>query len=59
MYCAECNKGGGPRVVVSSAAFDARVRGSFPGFGGLKETIMFLPHPLENSVLWGASVTER
>ena len=30
--------GGGPRVVVSTAAFHARVRGSFPGFGGLKET---------------------
>ena len=29
---------GGPRVVVSIAAFHARVRGSVPGFGGLKET---------------------
>ena len=38
--------GGGPRVVVSTAAFHARARGSFPGFGGLKETKMFLPHPL-------------
>ena len=28
--------GGGPRVVVSTAAFHARVRGS--GLGGLKET---------------------
>ena len=37
--------GGGPRVVVSTAAFHARVRGSVPGLGGLKETIMFLPHP--------------
>ena len=27
--------GGGPRVVVSTAAFDARVRGSYPGPGGL------------------------
>ena len=35
----------GPRVVVSTAAFHARVRGSVPGFGGLKETKMFLPHP--------------
>ena len=35
--------GGGPRVVVSTAAFHARVRGSVPG--GLKETKMFLPHP--------------
>ena len=30
--------GGGPRVVVSTAAFRARVRGSVPGLGGLKET---------------------
>ena len=26
--------GGGPRVVVSTAAFRARVRGSVPGLGG-------------------------
>ena len=37
--------GGGPRAVVSTAAFHARVRGSVPGLGGLKETQMFLPHP--------------
>ena len=37
--------GGGQRVVVSTAAFHARVRGSVPGFGGLKETKMFLLHP--------------
>ena len=37
--------GGGPRVVVSTAAFQARVRGSVPGLGGFKETKMFLPHP--------------
>ena len=37
--------GGGPRVVASTAAFHARGRGSVPGFGGLKETKMFLPHP--------------
>ena len=37
--------GGGPRIVVSTAAFHARVRGSVPGLGGLKETKMFLPHP--------------
>ena len=37
--------GGGPRVVVSTAAFHARVRGSVPGLGGLKQTKMFLPHP--------------
>ena len=33
-------------VVVSTAAFHARVRGSVPGLGSLKETIMFLHHPL-------------
>ena len=37
--------GGGPRVVVSTAAFHARVRGSVPGLSGLRETKMFLPHP--------------
>ena len=31
-------EGGGPRVVASTAAFHARVRGSVPGLGGLKET---------------------
>ena len=40
-----CYMGGGPRVVVSTAALHARVRGSVPGLGGLKETKMFLPHP--------------
>ena len=30
--------------MVSTAAFHARVRGSFPGLGGLKK--MLLPHPL-------------
>ena len=30
--------------MVSTAAFHARVRGSVPGIGGLKETKMFLPH---------------
>ena len=30
--------GGGPRVVVSTADFHARVRGSVPGLGGLKKT---------------------
>ena len=39
------NVGGGPRVVVSTAALHARVRGSVPGLGGFKETKMFLPHP--------------
>ena len=37
--------GGGPGVVVSTAASHARVRGSVPGLGGLKKTKMFLPHP--------------
>ena len=37
--------GGGPRVVVSTAAFHAGARGSVPGLGDLKETKMFLPHP--------------
>ena len=48
MYMVTCfvgHTGGGPRVVVSTAAFHARVRGSVPGLGGLKETKMFLPHP--------------
>ena len=31
--------------MVSTAAFHARVQGSVPGLGGLKETKMFLPHP--------------
>ena len=45
-YTCLCSlKGGGPRVVVSTAAFHARVRGSVPGLGGLKETKMFLTHP--------------
>ena len=38
-------RGGGPRVVVSTTAFHAKVWGSVPGLGGLKETKMFLPHP--------------
>ena len=47
VFCITATKqrGGGPRVVVSTAAFHARVRGSVPGLGGLKETKMFLPHP--------------
>ena len=32
--------------MVSTTAFHATVRGSFPGLGGLQETKMFLPHPL-------------
>ena len=38
-------QGGGPRVVISTAAFHAIVWGSVPGLGGLKETKMFLPYP--------------
>ena len=45
VYMYLTSSGGGPRVVVSTAAFHARVRGSVPGLGGLKETKMFLPHP--------------
>ena len=37
--------GGGPKVVVSTAAFHSRFRGSVPGLGRLKETKMFLSHP--------------
>ena len=33
-------RGGGPRVVVSTAAFNARVRGLVPGLGGLKVSIV-------------------
>ena len=32
--------------MVSTAAYHAIVRGSFPGLCGLKETKLFLPHPL-------------
>ena len=45
MTASHSGEGGGPRVVVSTAAFHARVRGSVPGLGGLKETKLFLPHP--------------
>ena len=43
--CSNIHMGGGSRVVVSTAAFNSRVRGLVPGLGGLKETKMFLPHP--------------
>ena len=45
IYGLASHAGGGPRVVVSTAAFHARVRGSVPGLGGFKETKIFLPHP--------------
>ena len=52
-------RSGGPyRVMVSTAAFHARVRGSFPGLGGLKEAKMFLPHPLVKLSIVG-SLRER
>ena len=46
--------GWGPGVVVSTATFHARVRGSVPGLGGLKETKMFLPHPRVKVSIVGA-----
>ena len=40
--------------MVSTAAFHARARDSFPGLSGLNETKMFLPHPLvELSIVGG------
>ena len=39
------DQGRGPWVVVSTAAFLARVRGAVSGIGRLKETKTFLPHP--------------
>ena len=48
------DRGGGPRVVVSTAAFHARLRGSVPGLGGLKETKMFLPHPRVKASIVGS-----
>ena len=45
LYQLQKGEGGGPRVVVSTTAFHARVRGSVPGLGSLKGTKMFLPHP--------------
>ena len=39
--------------MVSTAAFHARVRGSVPGLGGLKETKTFLLHPrVKLSIVW-------
>ena len=40
--------------MVSTAAFHARVRGSVPGLGGLKETKMFLPHPRVKASIVGS-----
>ena len=44
--------------MVSTAAFHARVRGSVPGLGGLKETKLFLPHPRVKDSIVG-SVRDR
>ena len=44
--CALQNQCRGPRVVINTGAFHARARGSFTGLGDLKETKLFLPHPL-------------
>ena len=52
--CLSVVSGGGPRVVVSTAAFHARVRGSVPGLGGLKETKMFLPHSRVKVIIVGS-----
>ena len=46
----DSRRAGDPRVVVSTAAFHARVRGSVPGLGGLKETKMFLPLSIVGSI---------
>ena len=41
--------------MVRTAASHARVRGSVPGLGGLKETKMFLPHPRVKLSIVGSS----
>ena len=46
--------GGGPRLEVSTAAFHARVRGSVPGLGSLKETKNVSPHPRVNVSIAGS-----
>ena len=40
--------------MVSTAAFHAKFRGSFPGLGSLKEAKMFLPHPLVKLCIVGS-----
>ena len=44
--------------MVSTAAYHARVRGSFPGLGGLKGTKMFLPYLLVKHSIVG-SIRDR
>ena len=48
VLCFDHQGGGGDLGVVFStaASFHTRVRGSFPCLAGLKETKLFLPHPL-------------
>ena len=45
---------GAPRVVVTTAAFHVHVQGLLPDLGGLKETKMFLPHPLVKVRIMGS-----
>ena len=54
VVCVSPLSGGGLRVVVSTDAFHARVRGSVPGLGGLKETKLFLPHPRVKVIIVGS-----
>ena len=49
----DMTSGRGP-LVVSTAAFHARVRGSFPGLGGLKETKMFFSPSTRKTQYCGA-----
>ena len=53
------NVGGDPKVVVSTAAFHAGVRGLFLGLCSLKEAKMFLPHPLEKKLSIVGSLRDR
>ena len=46
-----------PRLVISTAAFHARVRGSFPRRFERNRNVSS-PSTPKNSVLWGASVTD-
>ena len=55
----EHNVGGGPRVVVSTAAFHAEFGVRFPVSADWKKQKCFFPIHVWKSVLWGASVTER
>ena len=53
LTCLRYPLGGGPRVVASTAAFHARVRGSVAGFDGLKETKnVSSPSTWENQYCW-------